>query len=233
MAAAGEGRQSEQETDSQNGYRRFVDFAAVIVSLVVLGVGGWLVYLPIKEHGGHFREDRDTPHVLTSRVIERAGSPWDRPKTKRTIVRSATGTTTTSVVERAGRQTKVTTTVGDEKRSLLEQLFAGSGYFIVRLAFVLVAAFLAGALVQRAMLGKFAIKFPFVELSDIPKAAADSKQALAALQSGIQKQLDDLATKTDDRFANNTDAIQRALLALAETSNAVQELRDRVHQRKR
>jgi hypothetical protein len=210
-------------------WRGFTNVAAGLAALAVVVAGAILIYLPIKHHGSHFRDDPNTPHILTSTVAQKSGAPSDRPKTTKTIVRTPDDpVTTTLVIEHPGRQTKVTTTVSPDKPSLLERAFGAGGYFIFRVALVAAAAFIAGALVQRTLLAKFAIKLPFVELADLPAATADSKQAIDALRNGLVGQIAELRDTTTARLAAGTAVTEQALHALADVSKAIQDLQGRV-----
>jgi hypothetical protein len=60
----------------------------------------------------------------------------------------------------------------------------------VRLAVVALAAFLVGAVVQRAFLGDFALKMGPVELPDLRRAAAASERALAEITDELKRQAD-------------------------------------------
>ena len=67
--------------------------------------------------------------------------------------------TTTRIEKRvAGRAKTVQTTTAEAKESIFDRALAAGGRLLLRLGLVVVAAFLAGALVQRAILANFEIR---------------------------------------------------------------------------
>ena len=144
-----------------------------------------LVFLPVIEHGQHWTADPDQPRTTTSSSVE---SQFGGVVTT-TVVRSKSGTTTTSVSRSPSPETKLTLSSGEQSRSLLERAFGAGGFFLFRLALVAVAAFLTGAIIQRMWLARFAIKFPFVELSDLNETAEASAVAIKEIRDYVDDQI--------------------------------------------
>jgi hypothetical protein len=116
--------------------------------------------------------------------------------------------TTTRVVESGPQGETTTTTTQEADDSLVERLFSSGGLLILRLGLVAAAAFLAGAVVQRTLLGEFAIKIGPVDvpqLKDVAKAADDLGRdvvgRISALSDATQQALDAsalIAERLDD-----------------------------------
>lgn len=177
-------RRSQAEEKEEQSRRRANRWARVGATLVAT-LGLVLVFLPILEHGQHWTTDPDEPRTTTSSLIE---SQFGGVVTT-TVVKSKAGTTTTSVSRSPSPDTKLTLSSGEQSRSLLERAFGAGGFFLFRLALVAVAAFLTGAIVQRTWLARFAIKFPFLELSDLNEAAAASADAIKEIRDYVDDQI--------------------------------------------
>lgn len=129
--------------------------------------------------------------------------------------------TTTGPQGTAVEQTHVTTTSAP---SIWERYLAeGRLEIVVRLAFILLAAFLAAAMVQKVVLGQYAITLPFVTIPGISEAVASSAKGLDDLQKTVSKQSDDV------KYALREAA--SALEASAQALRQVKELRRRVRRK--
>jgi hypothetical protein len=163
---------------------------AQIAAVAVLAVGLILVLLPAIAHLRAVFED-----------------PFASPRTTVRVVKTEPG----------GAQT-VTETTSDTSRSFLEKSLAAGGLLLLRLGIVALAAFLAGAVVQRILLANFALKLGPLEVPDIKRAAAASEEALRAIEDRLGKQ----ARATESAMAVAADAaqgvarLQRTLLPVAE-----------------
>lgn len=69
--------------------------------------------------------------------------------------------------------------------SPFERAVAGGGLLLVRLTAVAAAGFVAGAVVQRILLGKFAFKAGTFELPDVGDVATATEEAIAALKADL------------------------------------------------
>lgn len=210
-------------------WSQIVDAVAKLLALAVLAIGIATVWT----HSNDTGDDPDRPPTSTTTVAQVTGRVGDRPKVTTTIVKKGGTEQRTTVVAGAGQQTQETTTVAARDQSLLERALGSAGLIVFRLALVLVAAFLTGAIVQRALLGKFAIKLPFVEIADLPAAAAASTEAITTVHQGLMKQIDALAEKVDQRFASGSTVMQETLSLLIDVSQTVRGLEERVAQLER
>lgn len=86
----------------------------------------------------------------------------------------------------SGETLERTTEPGDDP--LIERALAPGGLLLVRLGIAALAAFLAGAVVQRTLLGRFGIKVGGLEVPELEKAAAASDDALSQLAAEVAGQ---------------------------------------------
>ena len=203
-------------TDAANGgaakRRRRADRWARVGAVLVAAIGLFIVFLPIAEHGQHWAVDPDEARTITSTAVE---SQFGGVTTT-TIVRSKAGTTTTSVSRSPAPDTKVTLSSAEEKRSLLVRGFGSGGFFLFRLALVAAAALLAGAIIQRTWLARFAVEFPFVSFDDVAEAADSSTVAIAALRETVLQRMTDLKEQVAGTFETTGEKTGRALEDLDE-----------------
>ncbi len=75
----------------------------------------------------------------------------------------------------------VTQTRKPDDDALLERALAPGGLLLVRIGVVALGALLAGAVVQRILLGNFAFKAGSLELADLPEATEEVTARLTAL----------------------------------------------------
>jgi DNA-binding XRE family transcriptional regulator len=129
--------------------RGIADWSACGLAVVVLALGGLVVIKPAVDHWGELYR----------------GDPF------------ASGTTTQIVQKTAGKKVDRTrTTVTEDSSSFPERLLGDSGTLLFRLALVALAAFLAAAVLQRAILGSYGLR-----VGDRPRLRpAASNGALAA-----------------------------------------------------
>ncbi len=119
-----------------------------------------------------------------------------------------------------GQKTTVETThtAVSNAPSLLERYLAeGRLELLVRFGLATIAAFLAGAVVQRTLLGQYAITLPFVTVPGVSETAASSAQAIGQVSDSLERQAEDTRTA----LTQAADALDAAALALRE----VRELR--------
>lgn len=112
----------------RNRRKTIADFSAGAIALVVLGLGGLVVVKPAVDHWSELY--RGTPfEVRTS--TQRVGK-----------------------VRAGNRQTTTT----EASSSFVERLLGKSGLLLMRLCLVAITAFLAGAIWQRVMLGRYGLR---------------------------------------------------------------------------
>lgn len=133
---------------------------ARIAAVAIGAVGLVLVLLPAIGHVGAIFED-----------------PFASPRTTVRVVKTEPG----------GAET-VTETTSDASRTFLEKSLAAGGLLLLRLGIVALAAFLAGAVVQRILLANFALKLGPLEVPEIKRAAAASEDALRAIEDRFHEQ---------------------------------------------
>jgi hypothetical protein len=105
-----------------------------------------------------------------------------------TTVKQTTETKTTAKGAEKDERREVATAPNP---NLTERMLGQSGIWIARVILVLIAAFVAAALVQRALLGKFAFKAGSLEFPEIqaPPLEALSKEFAAGFQAGPAQEL--------------------------------------------
>jgi hypothetical protein len=200
--------------------------AALIAAILVLVAGFVLVVLPSITHYKEQVWDRDpfavrlvTEKVTKSSTPEATTTPATT-KVTRTVTRGATGRTTTTVTEttaattqRGAATTETTTTTKEASDSLLERALSTGGLVLFRVAIVAFAAFIAGAVVQRAILGKYALKLGVLELGELQEG---TDTAVTALQTAVKELGDTVKTlgETAKTLGDKTNA-------LGETTNAL------------
>jgi hypothetical protein len=97
-------------------------------------------------------------------------------------------TTVTEVTTQAGGEPTTKTITKEASRSFVERSLAAGGLLFLRIGVVVLAAFFAGALVQRMILGNYALKVGPVELPELARAAAASAQAVDDITAQLDKQ---------------------------------------------
>lgn len=80
------------------------------------------------------------------------------------------------------------TTTREVERSFAERGLAVGGLLLLRLGIVVLAAFLAGAVVQRTLLGEFAVKLGPIEIPEAKRTAALSERALDKVKEELARQ---------------------------------------------
>lgn len=93
-------------------------------------------------------------------------------------------TTVEEVVTRTTEGTETRTTTKEADASPLERSLGDGGLVLARIAIVALVAFLAGAMVQRTLLGAYAFKAGGIEVPDLAEAANKTDEALAKLTAG-------------------------------------------------
>jgi hypothetical protein len=119
--------------------------------------------------------------LVVGPAVRYGGTIWANPFQPRTVTQ-----TVTTQLPSGGRRTQTTTREASEP--FIERTLAPSGLFLFRIALVAIAAFLAGAVMQRTLLGRFAMKVGPVEVPDLRQAAAASEEALAQVIGELERQ---------------------------------------------
>jgi DNA-binding XRE family transcriptional regulator len=121
--------------------RGIADWSAAALAVAILGLGGLLVIKPAADQWDDvYRADPFVVGTTTQKVQKRlpaTGGKNTRPRVSRT-----------------------TTTTTEESSSLLERLLGKSGTLLLRLVLVIGVAWLAAALLQRALLGSYGLRIP-------------------------------------------------------------------------
>jgi DNA-binding XRE family transcriptional regulator len=111
--------------------RHIADWSGAAVAILILVVGGLVVMKPAIDHWDDvYRADPFVVGTTTQTVSKR-----DRPKATRT-----------------------TTKTTEDASSFVERLLGKSGTLLLRLGLVALVAFLAGAVLQRALLGTYTLR---------------------------------------------------------------------------
>lgn len=120
---------------------------------------------------------------------------------------------TVTVVREVDGKTDTETTTSPEDTAVLDRALSSGGLLLLRLGVVAIAAFLAGATVQRVIAGDFSGKFGPLELRRVSKAAAASSTTVKELAQGVEDQM----------------AVTRQAVALAsQTARRLKALEDRL-----
>ena len=168
--------------------------AARIAALVVLILGGFVVLKPVVTDWGSLYGADPFAQRRTTVVTEK---------------RLASG------------KREVTRVTKDASDSMLTRGLSAGGLLLVRVGIVVLVAFLAGALVQRLLLGEFAVKVGPLEVPALADAAATSErlaQELAALRDSVTEQQRDLASL----HAQTSEGLELVSRALAQQATAPQ-----------
>jgi hypothetical protein len=206
------------------------DVGALIAALAVLGLGSALVLVPSfrKFHSEIWKRDPFAVRMVTTKVTKSANpGKTVKPATKtvtRTTTVGATGTTTVTSVTRTPRTvqaglvaTSTTTTTNEANDSLLERALSTGGLVLFRLAIVAFAAFIAGAVVQRAILGRYTLKIGPLEFGDIQAA---TEEAVTTLKTALTSLGDNEKALSQD-FNRQSAATKKAIRALSEQVEAI------------
>jgi DNA-binding XRE family transcriptional regulator len=130
--------------------RGIADWIACATAVAVLALGGLIVIKPAVDHWDSlYRGDPFKPGTTTEIVQQTAGERVDRTRT----------------------------TTREDASSFPERLLGDSGVLAVRLMLVALAAFLAAALLHRALLGNYGVRSP---APAAPRLTAASNGALAS-----------------------------------------------------
>jgi hypothetical protein len=141
---------------------------ARIAAAIVLAIGLAVVIPPVVKHA----------HSLYR------GDPFTAPRAVTVVVRTQ------------GRSVERTTTTKDVDEGLLDGALSAGGSVLVRLAICVLLAFLAGALVQRLLLGQFSLKLGPLEVPELQAAAAVSEELaeeVVALKTAVAGQQREVA----------------------------------------
>ncbi len=156
--------------------RGIADWAAAFLAVAILGVGGLVVIKPALDHWDDvYRADPFVVGTTTQKAQKRL--PAIRGKSARP------------------RVSRTTTTTTESSSSFAERLLGKSGTVLLRLGLVALVAWLAAALLQRAILGTYALrigappartrKAPDPTLNGAaPHASEDADTAVVPVQNG-------------------------------------------------
>jgi hypothetical protein len=215
--------------------RRFADVCAVLTAIGVLVVGLVLVLGPSYRHFNSQVWDRDpfsrrlVTTTETKRTVPgRTSAPATTKTTKTTtldedgdIAKTTVIETTSATSSQVKPSTEVTATKNEADDSFLERALGPGGLIVFRFAIVAFAAFIAGAVVQRTVMGQFAIKLGVLELGELQAATTDSVAEL-------KKTTDSLAA-TQARLARLVGSKEKKTRATMEALSAqVKELEKRL-----
>jgi len=211
--------------------------AAAIVAGLVFAAGLWFaIGAVLKEHNSSLFADPTGHRTVTVTVSHETGAAA-QPKITKTVTKTRGGankraqTTTTVVTETPSAGKETTTTTSEARDSLFERALAGAGFLFFRIGLAALAAFLAGAVVQRTLLGDFAVKVGPVEVPDLPAAAEASKNAITEMKDSLTRQTSSLGRRilgVDKKLEKNTETTLKTGQVAAETARAVAELQRRV-----
>jgi hypothetical protein len=195
------------------------DVAALTVALAVLALGSVLVLVPsFRQFHEIWKRDPFSVRLVTTTVKKTTAPGKARtPPTKkviRTTTVSPSGKTMVTTIEtvpgsakKRATSTETTTTTAEANDSLLERALSTGGLVLFRLAIVAFAAFISGAVVQRAVLGRYALKLGVLELDDLSAATTDAVAALQAAITAIGDQEKALSSHVGKRAAETKKAI--------------------------
>jgi hypothetical protein len=179
--------------------RKIADGAAGVAVVAVLALGALIVVKPGVDHWSDlYRQD-----------------PFAARTTTDTVVKQITG-----------KPTETTTTTKDRDGSFAERALGNSGYLLFRVGIVLVAAFLAGAAVQRAALGEFSLEIGPVKVPELGKAAEASKKTAEASRSGISAVRARLTRFQRDAVARDAETREALTRTLEETERLRQQVEE-------
>lgn len=201
--------------------RKTANYAAFVVFVVLL-ISGINLIIAV---GPSF----DPPEKTTT-VVE-IGSGTGRGKTTKSFEKEGrskkkAGKRATTVERPTGKPVgKKTTTVEEGSRSFLERSLGKSGLIGLQAAIVVLAAFLAAALTQRALVGDFSVKVGNVlELAATQDHVDNSATDLAAKVTKLQHTVRERSKKQDAMAAMT----ERTMVDIASTARAVAEVNHRV-----
>jgi hypothetical protein len=213
------------------------NIAAALVASVVFAAGLWFaIGADLRHHESSLYAD-PTAHRVQTVIVTRQNGRGARPRVTTTVTRTRIGKKkpaeiTTRVVTSSpasGKQTTVTLREADD--SLLDRALAGAGFLFFRIGLAALAAFLAGAVVQRTLLGSFAMKVGPVELPDLPAAANASMSAIRDVKDSLKRQTSTLGRRMlglNAKLEDNTQTTVKTAEVAATTARAVAELQRRV-----
>jgi hypothetical protein len=175
----------------------FAYWVPLVVAIAIVAVGAVFIV-----GDSDVLDPKSTTTVTTAEVNAVSGT---RKTTNEVVKQKGTQTkTTTTTEEQPGTPSqpqKTVTTTAEGERSLLERVLGDGGLVVLQLGIVLLAAFLAAAILQRAILGEYAVKLGSLELPALAPADTTA-DALDALETKIDKldqdRRDGAATVTDN-----------------------------------
>jgi hypothetical protein len=219
--------------------RTAANITAAIVAALVFGAGlVFAIGAVFKHHEQSLFADPTKHRTVTTTVSHQTGE-GAQPKVTTTITKSSANgnepaeTTTTIVTEKPSHSKETTTTTSEANESLFERGLAGAGFLFFRVALAALAAFLAGAVVQRVLLSDFAIKVGPVEIPGLTVAAEASKTAITQMKESLRRQTSSLGrrlTQIGTKLEKNTETTINTGHLAAETARAVTDLQERVAQ---
>jgi hypothetical protein len=206
---------------SEKNRRRLADVLAITAFVVVLVFSLIILVVPAARHwSAVWDNDPFAPRTTTTTVTKVTGGfKGDRPAV---VTTRGGGAAAKTVTTRNGRATERTVTTAPADESFTERALGESGLLIGRIALAVLAAFLAGAIVQRVVLGHYAVKVGTFELGELPAVAEDVKKGLAAVNDLTKQLKEDL-----DKERANGQEIAETLAKVAASTLAGIEALDR------
>jgi hypothetical protein len=203
---------NEQVLTVNLSHRTFADLIAGVIA-VAIGVIGTVAILS--------DEDVAAPTSTTTVSKDAVDAVPGTEKTTKVVEQTgkdpATRTTTTETVgDTPEKPAETTTTTEEGERTFLERALGDDGLVLLQIGVAVLAAFLAGALIQRVLLGEYGFKLGTLELGTIARA---STQGIKELGDDLKKLRQETATsaalkQADDR-SRDADASLKDDLALA------------------
>src|SRR5215212_1347725 len=115
--------------------RHIADWSAAAIAVLILGLGGLVVLKPAIDHWDDvYRADPFVAGTTTQKVQDRLRD------------------------SKRAKATRTTSTTTEDASSFPERLLGKSGTLLLRLGLVGLVAFLAGAVLQRALLGSYTMR---------------------------------------------------------------------------
>lgn len=205
---------------------------ANIVSWVVAGlvaVGGLgLVGFQVVRHGGNLLSDPYADQSQTTTITKTTPRPRSRTTVSKSGASGKSTETTTRRVDGGRPVTDVTRTTAPVHDSVFERSVAGGAILLLQVALVALAAFIAGAGVQRIILARYGIKVAGLEIADLPDAASASQKAIDELRASLDTQVNALKAQITQELDAGDQRAMTALNSAIQALNELQTLQGRV-----
>ena len=188
--------------------RTRIDIAAGIAAVVVAFTGGALIL-----------NDPDLSGPETTTTVTREAVERSPGTTKRTTVVTRRGgettrqTTTEVVGPSPAKPAETTKTTEEGQRTFPERVLGDGGMVVLQIAAVLLAAFLAGAMLQRVLLGHYGgFKLGSFELTAVERASTQLEEAVRKLSEEAARSED--VKRVQEESRREDAAVNRDLVSL-------------------